>query len=350
MDGKLQEKTSMNDTAINEVIDEIQKEITKFCCKNNNTILRSTNVEDLVNFSWTKVAEELQASTPIFWRLIEKCAENPRQKTLNIRKNEEANLSGIASVACKILSLHNREMNTVKRLNSITLLKGGAKKSAFRRLNGTHDCMSYQSTLQMADDFGSGWEAKLMNWVHKVDEDIRLEKKYLNNIEHLELNAVFLDDPLDSVSNLFQIENVKTDLKKHRSSMHNGYYFVGDNVDMRTNVRQMTLKNQNKDQHMFQICAYENRISGNFLENSKPKADIETVEFRTLVPSDDDKIKLTEELAYIMAIQWTENMPQFQAYKTVLPTHITHKYIKETSMKTKRVSLLYYYVFSISVC
>ena len=47
--------------------------------------------------------------------------------------------------------------------------------------------------------------------------------------------------------------------------MHPGYYFVGDNVDMITQVLRMIGTNQNQDQHMYQMCAYENRVSGNNL-------------------------------------------------------------------------------------
>ena len=62
---------------------------------------------------------------------------------LKKKTTEEAILPGIASVACKLVSLYNREMDSLQRLHSLVLLKGGAKKSAFRRLNATNDCSSY---------------------------------------------------------------------------------------------------------------------------------------------------------------------------------------------------------------
>ena len=102
---------------------------------------------------------------------------------------------------------------------------------------------------------------------------------------------------------------------KHRNSMHPDFYFFGDNVDMRTNVRQMTLGNQKKDQHMFQICAYENRVSGNHLDNTRPKDDINTVQFKQLVPGQEDHVKLTKEFAYLVAAQLTELIPCFNQYK-----------------------------------
>lgn len=131
---------------------------------------------------------------------------------------------------------------------------------------------------------------------------------------------------------------MKTELRDLQSAMHNGFYFVGDNVDLRTKVRQMTLKNQHKDHHMFQICAYKNRISGNSLDNTKPKDNIETVEFHNFVLSPTEKQKLAEELSFHVAVQWTENLSCFGPYRAVLPKYIDHQFIKETKRKSERVS------------
>ena len=56
--------------------------------------------------------------------------------------------------------------------------------------------------------------------------------------------------------------------------MHPGYSFTGDNVDMRCTPWQVTLKNRNKDHHMFLIVAFKNRVSSNHLPADKPKRNI----------------------------------------------------------------------------
>lgn len=119
--------------------------------------------------------------------------------------------------------------------------------------------------------------------------------------------------------------------------MHPGYYFVGDNVDMRTTVRHMTLLNQNKDHHMYQICAYVNRVSGNHLQNITPKANFETEPFTTVMPSLSDRERLAEEFAFLVAKVWTKYMPHFKVYEPVLLGYIEHAYLKEMRQKTKRV-------------
>ena len=77
--------------------------------------------------------------------------------------------------------------------------------------------------------------------------------------------------------------------------MHKGSYFVEDNVDIRTKVRHMTVKTQNKDQPMFQLCAYKNRISGNIFDNTNQKDNIDTIEFHNLVANVEEEKKLAEE-------------------------------------------------------
>ena len=326
--------------AVDKVCSKIQQEMKTLCSKDCNSMLRGKTEEELACFSWTRVSEELKKHAPTFWQLLEKSSHNPRQKTINVQKTEEAILPGIASAACKLVSLYNRDMDSLQRLHSLVLLRGGAKKSAFRRLNATHDCLSYSATLSMADKFGLKWENDLLKWVDQVDKDIAKQKNYVQELQDLEEEGVFLDDPIERASNQFLIENAKKELDQHRSDMHPGFYFVGDNIDMRTKVRQMTLKNQNKDEHMYQICAYKNRISGNHLDSTKPKGDIETVPFRTFVPGISEKEALIEEFSHIVATQWAELIPAFRPYSTVLPKHIEHPNMNQTKQKTERVSII----------
>ena len=74
------------------------------------------------------MAEELQTKTPTFWMFLEQSSSNPRQQSKNVRKTEKTLLSGIVTAGCKLISLHNRNMNALQSLNSLILLKGGAKK------------------------------------------------------------------------------------------------------------------------------------------------------------------------------------------------------------------------------
>ena len=86
--------------------------------------------------------------------------------------------------------------------------------------------------------------------------------------------------------------------------MHPGFYFVGDNVDLRTQVWQMTLKNQAKDFHLYNMCAYMNRVSGNNLDNTKPKGVVSCVPVSELIPGEEMHSELMEKFAFLVAQEW----------------------------------------------
>ena len=118
-------------------------------------------------------------------------------------------------------------------------------------------------------------------------------------------------------------------LSEHRSSMHPGYYFVGDNVD--TKVRQMTSLNQHKDQHMYQMCAYENRVSGNDLDDSEPIQDSKTALFSQLVPGETEKEEMIVNFSYLVAKKWCStshisphSVLPFQTISTTNSSEIQH--------------------------
>lgn len=165
--------------------EKIKNEIKGLSTKDSQSLLRGVNDESLALLSWLKLADELKKKTPAFWQVIEASAYNPRQLSTNVRKTKDSNIPGIVSAACKLISLHNRDMNAVQRLNSLILLKGGAKKAAFQRLNSTNDCLSYKATLSMVDGFGSKWEADVMKWVDEVDKDVRHETSLLQEYRRL---------------------------------------------------------------------------------------------------------------------------------------------------------------------
>ena len=137
----------------------------------------------------------------------------------------------------------------------------------------------------MADDFSSSWATNLQQWSTAVQEDTHSEKQMLGHIQDLQEESEMVgDDVLTAAIIMFQLAEADVELAKHRSTMHPGFYFVGDNVDMRTKVRQMTLINQNKDQHMFQVCAYKNRVSGNHLDDTKPRTTSKQYSLSNLCP------------------------------------------------------------------
>lgn len=217
-------------------------------------------------------------------------------------------------------------------------MKGGCKKSAFRRLNSTFDCLSYPATLALADRYGKDWDKTIKNWKVAVEQDRATEDRLMDSVQVYEELASMRQDVDEDTEVTLALSNVRQDLDQHRQSMHPGYYFVGDNVNMRTKVRRMTITNQNKDQHMFQICAYENRVSGNHLDNSRPMTNIDTYNFQNLIPGDHEKKCLLSEFTFLVSQQWSKYIPHFLPYINVLPKYISHEYLKEMKTRTNRAS------------
>ena len=176
---------------------------------------------------------------------------------------------------CKLLAVYNQELYAVKYINSAILLNGGAKQSAFARFNSTMDCLGHISTIKMSDEFGMDWNTEILLWARQVEEDSNTEKQIEQQIS-VAKDTIYLlgDDPDATVDCALYAAELEEALSNFRKGMHLGFFFIGDIVDMRTSVRQITFKNQAKDHHMYQICAYQNGVSGNNLGDRHSKGAI----------------------------------------------------------------------------
>ena len=321
-----------------EVMQTVKTELIHLSSRETNSYLRDH--AGIKSFSLSNVIEEWKEKTPTFLKMLDTCISNPSHNR-NKFKKDDALLPGLVSAGCKLLSIFNKDMNVFQHLNSLVLWKGGCKKSAFSRLNATFDCLSYQATLNLADKLGKDWDKDILLWQEQVTTDAARELSLLHEKNNIKESLDLLDgDPERMVSLILELSDVETALENHRECMNPGYYFVGDNVDMRTKVRNMTMANQHKDHHMYQICAYQNRISGNHLDNTVPKADINKVPFSTFLPDEMDSEKLASEFTHRVAKMWCQFIPHFNIYSPGLPPYIEHPYMNEVKQKSKRVSPL----------
>lgn len=132
---------------------------------------------------------------------------------------------------------------------------------------------------------------------------------------------------------ILELEQLRRSLNEHRKIMHPGFYFVGDNVDLRTKVRQLTIKNQTKDFHMYNLCAYSNRVSGNHLNNTSAMGDISSKLFSEFIPGEELHTKLINEFAFLVAHEWCTRIVWLRLFKSTLPKYIDHPYMKEMKQK-----------------
>jgi hypothetical protein len=242
------------------------------------SLLRMKDDESLKTFSWKKLHDELAEITPTFLTFVKSVADGDENKL----KRE---MPAILSAAATLINVNNREMSALHYIQSFILLKGGAKKSAFTRLNAMKSCMSYYSTMDKANEFAAQADVQHSKWKSIVWDDRIRELEIMNALDN------FGEDSIETRSRL---ENELTTL---RNGMHPGYYIVGDNVDMRTHVRHQRLGYTDLDAHMFQLVAYENRVPGNHLNPTSPIADIKTAPFSSVMPSYDDDEEMHTNMA-----------------------------------------------------
>ena len=175
-------KAALEDT----FAEKIQVEIRELCSQNQFPVLNSKIGENIPSVSWKNLSSEFEKRTPVIWKFLVSAATNRKQMSRNIRKTEQSITPALVSAACKLVSLYNSHMNVIQRLNSVKLLKGGAKKSVFRCLSVTNDCFGYMATLSMADNFSSSWAYSLQQWSTAVQEDTHFEKQMSGNIQDLQ--------------------------------------------------------------------------------------------------------------------------------------------------------------------
>jgi hypothetical protein len=248
------------------------------------SILRCKDEESLRSFSWKKLHDELVQRAPTFLSILKSVCDGDEKKM-------KTELPAILSAASTLITVHNREMSALEYVNSLILLKGGAKKSAFTRLNATKTSMSYMSTLDKANAIANNADERFNVWQSTVWQDRQRES-------FLMAELTLLQDK-DDTGSILVMARLQDELQCLRLGMHPGYYIVGDNADMRTHVRHQRVEHTDLDAHMFQIAAYKNRVSGNHLDPTGPLADIQTTPFSTVIPSELD----TEELFAGLAMQ-----------------------------------------------
>ena len=269
---------------------KIQREINLLCSNADKFHLRYHTEGALCDFSWNSLHSEFEQRAPLFLQFLHAvCLLDGLDR--NQIKTKDACIPAMMSVACKVLSIQNQEMSLLKYDNSFLLLKGGAKKGLFLRLNATHDCMSYSSTLELAQQLSNNIIARLNQW---------------------KLAA----------------ENGDGD----------GYYSVGDNLDLRVQCRYQSSSSSVKDEHMYQIAAYKIRVSGKAFKNVE-KVHSSSVDYSTLSPDKDTRHGLKCRFAHHVVANWCKFIPSFQKYSNDIPRVITHEHIDETCSKTDRLNV-----------
>ena len=109
--------------------------------------------------------------------------------------------------------------------------------------------------------------------------------------------------------------------------------------------RYMGIGRQNRDLHMFNVLAVENRISTFHLADDKPIATLETLQLSQLLPSAEDNILLRKNWHILAAHLLARYLPQLAFMASHVPKKVEHKYMTEVRQKTTIVRTFYASLF-----
>ena len=248
------------------------------------------------------------------------CRNCNDKNTRLVRKLEEAR-----SVYEKSKNQRHAQGNKNQLLCVKRLAKDGRQTLAKKRLNmGSDDA----STCTILESLGSRFDEKLYEWKDAVEKGAQKEEdlhRQLNDAKSLKDHELAM--------------KITTELIDHQDTMHPGYSFTGDNVGIRVTPRQMTMKNQTSDIHLFQYVAFKNRVSGNHLSNEIPNVACKDIPLTSFLPSVSEQQLLVNELTVLVGHKWATYIPSLKWFDDFLPKHIQHNHMNETKTKTEKVIL-----------
>ena len=130
----------------------------------------------------------------------------------------------------------------------------------------------------------------------------------------------------------------KNALLEHQTNSHPGFSVAFDNIDLEIHRRNMTMANQNKDIHWINHKMFQNRVSGNTLSKQSPRKNLADVSNMAFLPSANDQSKQRYNYIVLVSRMLVEYFKAFEPLKDVCIQQIPHKYTKEMSERSVKVT------------
>jgi hypothetical protein len=140
----------------------------------------------------------------------------------------------------------------------------------------------------------------------------------------------------ESVSS--KLKKATTELKDAQRKCHPRFLIAFDNIDFHLKRRNMIMTSQNRDIHWVNHVMIENRVSGNHLSSKGPKADIHDIPNIVFLPSVVDQRQQGLNYTVLVLRILSDYFDAFAEFKDVYVKYIPHKYSKEMSEKSDKVS------------
>ena len=127
-------------------------------------------------------------------------------------------------------------------------------------------------------------------------------------------------------------------LKEQQMACHPGFTIAFDNIDLEINRKNMTMSKQNRDIHWVNHKMFVNRVSGSLLSSDGPKCDLSTVQNSTFLPSVSDQQRQRFNYIILVSRMLVQYFDAYEPLRDVCIQHIPHKYSKEMSQKSTKVT------------
>lgn len=152
------------------------------------------------------------------------------------------------------------------------------------------------SILRKLGELGKDHDIDLTQARDKITSDNKLLKSAQDKLE----DALSKHASYENCSTACH-EELKTamrDKQELKDSAHPGFVLSFDNLDIHLERKYMTMESQNRDFHWINHQMVENRVSGNMLDSSEPKANILDVDNLKFLPTLNDQYN--QRLNYII--------------------------------------------------
>lgn len=314
--------------ALATIVKDVQRECSNICKRGNKSLFRDTSPESLAAWSYEKQELELNKDAPTFLTILQ-AAGTPTDVAKNKQKTNDVVRGGLMGAAGVVFNTRNKSMIAHQMQTALILKQSGAGEKAFRRLGSRFMCVDLVTANRLLDRMCVGYDLPVRNWAMQMLSDAKEEKRLMSCLAELE-GQVLEDATL--------ITNVQKDLHQFNATRHPGFQLVGDNVDVRVNVRQMRIGHQNQDLHHFNFLAIKNRVQIHHLPNDRQVCPSSDFEPGMVLPNASDNSTLKNNWTILTARIIAEHCPELAWFKDNLPEATPHAHRKEAAQRSEVVS------------
>lgn len=327
---------SSNATVKEKVKREIQNVINKECSTLSKCDLelqlQKTDTSDLESFDLKKIQEDFEIHAPFLWSFASQAATSKYTKTYDCVK--------VTSALCVLLQGRSRVLNSLQHSFAIAMYNNQLQKDGFSVLARLGFSVSH-ATMNAKLNIAKAQNENLMKTYQSSLKDF-IASNRSSCVEVIEAEHTYATVGVE--------KKLMGRMKEHSYAVYNaepernnaplGYRFNLDNLDFHIRVREMTQEHQNISRHFTQIMALVDRVNCEHLSD-EPVGDLLNVQNSEFLPTVEDNYTLRKDMIQVVSNILVENLPSFQVFKNIYPTHFLHIYSTEMAKKS---TVVYFHI------